>query len=62
MLLGILFSGLAMVGVALYLSIAVFKLPVLVIFTVAVLATGLVALFLKFVGKMSPAREGHRYE
>jgi hypothetical protein len=61
-LLGILFGSLAMIGVALYLSIAVLKFPLLVIVLVGVLASGLVALFLKFVGKMSPAREGHHHE
>jgi hypothetical protein len=62
MLLGIFFGCLAMIGAALYLSIAVLKVPFLVIITVGVLASGLVALFLKFVGKMSPAREGHHHE
>jgi hypothetical protein len=62
MLLGIFFGCLAMIGVALYFSIAVLKLPLLVIATVALFAGALGALFLKFVGKMSPAREGHRYE
>lgn len=62
MLLGIFFGCLVMIAAALYLSIAVFKLPFFVIVTAGVLASGLVALFLKFVGKMSPARQGHRYE
>jgi hypothetical protein len=43
--------------VSVYLAIAVFKVPLLVIVPI-----GLVASFLVFVGKMSPVREGRRYE
>jgi xanthine/uracil/vitamin C permease (AzgA family) len=46
-----------MIEESIYLAIAVFKVPLLVI-----LPVGLVASFLVFVGKMSPVREGHRYE
>jgi hypothetical protein len=46
-----------MIEESIYLAIAVFKVPLLV-----VLPVGLVASFLVFVGKMSPVREGHRYE
>jgi len=56
-LLGIFFGCLAMIEESIYLAIAVFKVPLLVI-----LPVGLVASFLVFVGKMSPVREGHRYE
>jgi hypothetical protein len=56
-LLGIFFGCLGIIEESIYLAIAVFKVPLLVI-----VPLGLVASFLVFVGKMSPAREGHRYE
>jgi hypothetical protein len=56
-LLSIFFGCLAMIEESIYLAIAVFKVPLLVIVPV-----GLVTSFLVFVGKMSPVREGHRYE
>ena len=56
-LLGIFFGCLAVIEESIYLAIAVFKVPLLVIVPV-----GLVAGFLVFVGKMSPVREGRRYE
>jgi hypothetical protein len=56
-LLGILFGCLGMIGAEIYLAIAVFKLPLL-----AIVPLGLVAIFLLFVGQMSPVREGRRYE
>jgi hypothetical protein len=46
-----------MIGAEIYLSIAVFKLPLL-----AIVPVGLVASFLLFVGQMSPARQRRRYE
>ena len=56
-LLVIVFGCLAMIGAEIYLSIAVFKLPLL-----AIVPVGLVASFLLFVGQMSPARQRRRYE
>ena len=56
-LLGIFFGCLAMIEESIYLAIAVFKVPLLVIVPV-----GLVVSFLVFVGEMSPVRKGHRYE
>jgi hypothetical protein len=56
-LLGIFFGCLGMIEESIYLAIAVFKVPLLVIVPV-----GLVASFLDFVGKMSPVRQGHHYE
>jgi xanthine/uracil/vitamin C permease (AzgA family) len=55
--LGIFFGCLGLIEEAVYLSIAVFKAPLLAIVPVV-----LVAIFLVFVGKMSPARLGRRDE
>jgi hypothetical protein len=56
-LLGIFFGCLGLIEEAVYLSIAVFKAPLL-----AVVPVALVAVFLVFVGKMSPARLHRRDE
>jgi hypothetical protein len=56
-LLGIFFGCLAMIEESIYLAIAVFKIPLL-----GIVPIGLVVSFLIFVGKMSPTRQGHRYE
>jgi hypothetical protein len=56
-LLGIVFGCLAMIAGEMYFAIAVFKIPLL-----AIVPVGLVVSFLVFVGKMSPVKEGHRYE
>ncbi len=56
-LLGILLGCLGLIEEAVYLAIAVFKAPLLALVPVA-----LVAIFLFFVGKMSPARLGRRDE
>jgi hypothetical protein len=55
--LGIFFGCLGIIEEAIYLAIAVFKAPLLAMAPVV-----LVACFLFFVGKMSPARQGHRDE
>jgi hypothetical protein len=62
LLLGIFFGSLSMIGGAVFLAIAVFKVPLVVIALVGLAASFLVAIFLGFVGQMSPVREGHRYE
>ncbi len=56
-LLAIFLGCLGVIEESIYLAIAVFKVPLL-----AVVPVGLVAVFLIFVGKMSPRREGHRHE
>ena len=56
-LLVIFFACLGLIEEAIYLSIAVFKQPLL-----AIVPVGLVAGFLVFVGKRSPTRAGRRYE
>lgn len=56
-LLSIFLGCLSMIEGSIYLAIAVFKAPFLVIVPI-----GLVVSFLVFVGKMSPVREGHRYD
>jgi hypothetical protein len=61
-LLGIFFGWLAAIGESAYLAIVVFKLPLLIIVLVGLVASFLAVSFLFFVGNVSPVREGRRYE
>ncbi len=61
-LLSIIFCWLAVIGGTIYLVIAVFKLPLLVIVSVIVGWSFFVYSVLAFVGHVSAVREGRRHE